>query len=145
MPDNKDATDGRDRAKVAGEEDYEVLDGLKTPVLGSNHPYRFYAEAQGGPTVGSGKMLPGKDQICTQLQQDDLAVVRWQVKMADDPSQDPWKVISDAQAFWKAKSRQKQVAALVKRHASLKYDDPNGNSFRFLLGLDGKPVAQTPQ
>ena len=119
----------------------ELLPGLKTAVLGSNHPYRFYAEAQGGSTVGSGTMLPGKDAICTELQQDDLAVVRWQVQMAKDPSQDPWRVIREAQDFWKAKAQQDRVAALVRRHGSLQYDDPAGFRFRFLLRLDGTPEA----
>jgi hypothetical protein len=117
----------------------EAATGLKTPVLGSNHPYRFYATAQGGPTVGSGKMLPGKAELCTQLQQDDLAVVRWQVEMARDPSQDPWEIIRASQAFWKAAPQQELVQALVRRHASLTYGDPEGCKFWFALGLDGKP------
>jgi hypothetical protein len=125
----------------------EILEGYRTPLLGSNHPYRFYAEAQGGATVGSGSMLSTKDDqgldrmtVCTQLQQDDLALVRWQTLMAEDPSQDPWEVIRDAQTYWKAKPQQDMVGRLVRRHASLKYDDPNGYHFRFLLDLDGNPV-----
>ncbi len=131
---------GPDKAMII-----EVIPGLKTPVLGSNHPYRFYATAQGGSTVGSGQMLPGQAirDMCVQLQQDDLAVVRWQVEMAKDPSQDPWKVIRDSQAIWKSRDKQDLVTALVNRHASLKYDDPDGYHFRFLLGLDGKPVPPT--
>ncbi len=117
----------------------EVLDGLKTPILGSNHPYRFYYQAQamdGKGEVGSGKMVPGSMESCTELQQDDLAVVRWQVKMAEDPSQDPWKVIADAQAYWKEPAQQKMVCALVKRHGSLKYKTPAGYDFWFELSLD---------
>lgn len=125
---------GPDKAMVI-----EVLPGLKTPVLGSNHPYRFYATAQGGQTVGSGILLPDKIEACTQLQQDDLAVVRWQVEMARDPSQDPWQVICESQAYWKAPAQQDLVQALVRRHGSLKYDDPEGFSFRFLLDLNGNP------
>ncbi|MCZ6766567.1 MAG: hypothetical protein O7D32_06510, partial [bacterium] len=39
----------------------EVLPEMKTPVLGSNHPYRFFWQAQaagGKGQVGSGKLLP---------------------------------------------------------------------------------------
>jgi len=117
----------------------EVIEGQKTPVLGSNHPYRFYYEAQakdGKGEVGSGKMLPGSIEICTQLQQDDLAVVRWQVQMAEDPSQDPWEVIANAQAYWKAPAQQKMVCALVKRHGSLTYKTPEGYDFWFALSLE---------
>ncbi len=119
----------------------EVIEGLKTPILGSNHPYRFYWEAQADPKygngeVGSGKMLPGSMDICTRLQQDDLAVVRWQVKMAEDPSQDPWKVIADAQAHWKDPAQQKMVCALVKRHGSLTYKTSDGYDFWFALSLE---------
>jgi len=120
-----------------------VIDGLKlkTPILGSNHPYRFYWEAQADPKygkgeVGSGKMLPGSMEICTKLQQDDLAVVRWQVKMAEDPTQDPWKVIADAQAYWKDPARKEKVCALVKRHGSLTYKTPKGYDFWFALSYE---------
>ncbi|MEY8214749.1 MAG: hypothetical protein RPR97_09735 [Colwellia sp.] len=117
----------------------EVIDGLKTPVLGSNHPFNFYYKAQaldGKGQVGSGKMLPGSESICTKLQIEDLSVVRWQVSMANDPSQDPWKVIEDAQSYWQAPEQQNLVQALVKRHASLTYDTPQGLDFWFAITLD---------
>lgn len=114
----------------------EVLEGHRTPVLGSNHPYLFYYMAQakdGAGEVGSGKMLPGQDILdaCTKLQQVDLAVVRWQVEMAKDPSQDPWQMIADCKAYWTAPGQQELVKKLVIRHGSLKYETPDGFNFWF--------------
>ena len=117
----------------------EVLPGMKTPVLGSNHPYRFFWQAQaagGKGQVGSGKLLPESWEACTELQQDDLAVVRWQVEMARDPSQDPWEVIHESQTFWKNRAQQETVCALVRRHGSLTYADPKGYEFSFPLSLE---------
>jgi len=115
------------------------VDGLKTPALGSNHPFNFYYTAQqsdGKGQVGSGIMLPGTEKRCTQLQIEDLSVVRWQVEMAKDPSQDPWQVINDAKIFWKAPEQARLVQALVIRHASLTYDTPEGLKFGFALTLE---------
>lgn len=114
----------------------EVLKGHKTPVLGSNHPYLFYYMAQakdGAGEVGSGKMLSGQEimDACVELQQVDLSVVRWQVEMAKNPSQDPWKMIADCQAYWTAPARQELVKKLVLRHGSLEYKTPEGLDFWF--------------
>lgn len=119
----------------------EVVEGLKTPVLGSNHPYNFFYQAQasdGVSKVGSGKMIDN-DKVrerCTQLQQDDLAVARWQTEMAKNPSQDPWQLIKESQEHWKAEAQQKLVQALVLRHASLTYKTDAGIDFWFALSLD---------
>ncbi len=116
-----------------------VLDGYKTPVLGSNHPYKFYYVAQqsdGEHLVGSGYLIPDKIEECIELQQEDLAVVRWQVEMAKDPSQDPWQVIAEAKAYWKESGQQRLVKALVYRHGSLTYDTPAGLKFKFALSLE---------
>ena len=141
---------GPDQAMVI-----EVLPGLKTPVLGSNHPYRFFGQAQTtrnpqpGQVIGSGQMLPGDAvmQACRSIQQDDLAVVRWQVQMANDPSLDPWDTIRESQAFWKAPEQQERVELLIKRHGSLTYDDYSPTSttvsrglvFGFRYDYDGNP------
>lgn len=129
---------GPDQAMVI-----EVLPGLKTPVLGSNHPYRFYGQAQTtrnpqpGQVIGSGQMLPGAAVMdaCRGIQQDDLAVVRWQVQMAADPSLDPWDTIREAQAYWKAPDQQGLVEILIKRHGSLTYDDYSPTSTTVSRGL----------
>lgn len=129
---------GPDQAMVI-----EVLPGLKTPVLGSNHPYRFYGQAQTtrnpqpGQVIGAGQMLPGTAVMdaCRAIQQDDLAVVRWQVQMAADPSLDPWDTIREAQAYWKAPDQQGLVEILMKRHGSLTYDDYSPTSTTVSRGL----------
>ncbi len=62
---------------------------MKTPVLGVNHPYRFYAQAQiddDDPDtgyVGSGKIVPKNCEGVVQLMKKDLAAARWQVLMAE--------------------------------------------------------------
>ncbi len=130
---------GPDQAMVI-----EVLPGLKTPVLGSNHPYRFYGAAQTtrvnpkpGQVIGSGQMLPGTDVMntCRGLQQDDLAVVRWQVQMAETPALDPWATIRKAKKFWQAPEQQELVDRLIKRHGSLTYDDYSPTSTTVSRGL----------
>ena len=81
------------------------------------------------------------------FQQDDLAVVRWQVQMANDPSLDPWDTIRESQAFWKAPEQQERVELLIKRHGSLTYDDYSPTSttvsrglvFGFRYDYDGNP------
>lgn len=130
---------GPDQAMVI-----EVLPGLKTPVLGSNHPYRFYGAAQTtrvnpkpGQVIGSGQMLPGTAVMdtCRGLQQDDLAVVRWQVQMAENPALDPWATIRKAKKFWQAPEQQELVDRLIKRHGSLTYDDYSPTSTTVSRGL----------
>lgn len=118
----------------------EVVPGKKTPVLGSNHPYRFYYTAQeAGQTeakVGSGKLLPQNCKKSIEIMKEDLAVVRWQVKMAEDPSRDPWAVNAESKEFWNKPEQERMVCALVRRHGSLFYKDPEGLEFRFNLELD---------
>ncbi|MCA9064974.1 MAG: hypothetical protein KDA96_18010 [Planctomycetaceae bacterium] len=117
----------------------EAIPGLRTPVLGSNHPYRFYYEAQasdGKSQVGSGVLLPNALGTCIELQQVDLAVVRWQCQMAQDPSQDPWQAIREAKEFWKSPDQQHMVNALVLRHGTLRYEDPDGYHFGFTMSLE---------
>ncbi len=117
----------------------EILDDLKTPVLGSNHPFNFYYKAQaynGQGQVGSGKMLPNQMDTCIKLQIEDLSVVRWQVEMAKDPSQNPWRVIKEAKEYWSSPDQEKMVNALTQRHGSLTYDTPAGLKFWFAMTLE---------
>ena len=111
---------------------------LKTPVLGSNHPYLFYAIAQiddkRGWGVGGARLVPENVDKCVGIMQDDLAVTYWQTKMADDPSQDPWLVVKEGREYWKSPEQLLDVCALIWRQASLRYDqknDPLGNHFTF--------------
>jgi hypothetical protein len=123
----------------------EILEGLKTPVLGSHHPFNFYYQIQDGGKsekdpakygVGRGESAVDRENCekAVPIMKADLAVVRWQVSMARDPSQDPWQVIKEAETFWNAPAQQRMVCALVRRHASLFYHDfPEGTRFEFKL------------
>ena len=119
---------------------------LKTPVLGSNHPYLFYALAQISSkrnwNVGCGRLVPENVAKCISVMQDDLAVTYWQVNMADNPSQDPWAVIKQGREFWKRPEQQLNVCSLIWRQASLYYkpDDPLGN--HFLFNIDNWKTAK---
>ncbi len=77
-----------------------ILPGVTTPVLGANHPYYFYAEAQGFDTVGDGKMIAAQCPAATQLMAQDLTAARWLVTMAGDPSQQPQAALAGAVHPW---------------------------------------------
>jgi hypothetical protein len=120
----------------------EILPGRKTPVLGSNHPYVFYATAQGFATVGSGRVLSEQDcRAAAKVMTTDLVVARWQKLMADDPSQDPQTVLVDCTAYWTDPSRARTVCALTRHQASLHYPDPTSLAFRFDLSLADAAAA----
>jgi hypothetical protein len=119
----------------------QILDGLKTPVLHSNHPYRFYPKAQGVNDVGKPRDTPKNVKKSRTIEIADLAVVRWQIKMAQDPSQDPWKVSEAALDYWNDDKQAPIVSALMKCHASLSYYegrkfDPEGKNFHFEIEFD---------
>ena len=125
----------------------DTADYLRTPVLGSNHPYLFFAMAQindaAGLDVGCAKLNPGNIDRCISVMQDDLAVTRWQVSMAEDPSQNPWDVINAGKQYWRHEDQLMDVCALIWRQASLYYapDDPLGNHFTFNI-TDWKEARQ---
>jgi len=112
---------------------------LRTPVLGSNHPYLFFAMAQISKSrhweVGSGKLVPENIDRCVEIMQDDLAVTYWQTKLAENPSLDPWVTIRAGRKHWQDKEQILDVCALVWKQASLTYaaDDPLGNHFTFRI------------
>lgn len=120
---------------------------LRTPVLGSNHPYLFFAIAQideaAKSNVGSARLNPKNIEKCISVMQDDLAVVRWQVQMAEVPSQNPWDRINESKTFWRNDDRLLDVCALIWRQASLYYapEDPFGNYFTFRID-DWKKAKQ---
>jgi hypothetical protein len=112
----------------------EILPGRQTAVIGANHPYVFYAAAQGFATVGSGQFLsPAACQQATGVMQGDLVVTRWQKLMADDPSSDPQAVLDDCSAYWKDPARAPEICALVQHQASLVYSDPVTLTYSFKL------------
>ncbi len=115
----------------------EIIPGLKTPVLGANHPYRFYAQAQisDDSDVGSGKIVPQQCPAVIKVMQDDLAAARWQMEMARDPSQDPKQLVQACESHWRDPAQQARVCALVQHQGSLLYPNPDSLQFQFRLSL----------
>ncbi len=114
----------------------EIVPGKKTPVLGANHPYVFYAAAQGFSTVGSGHFQSAK--ACAQavsVLTKDLIVTRWQKLMADDPSQDPAAVVADCTKYWNDPAQARTICALARHQGSLYYADPTSLQFVFKTSL----------
>lgn len=115
----------------------EIIPGKKTAVLGSNHPYVFYASAQGFETVGSGHFKSQGDcQAAAKVMKTDLIVARWQKVMAEDPSQNPQTVLNDCTAYWSDPARAAEICALVQHQGSLSYPDPNSLKFQFNVSLE---------
>jgi hypothetical protein len=114
----------------------EIVPGKKTAILASNHPYMFYATAQGFATVGSGEITPSKVGAVMKNMIKDLVVGRWQVKMADDPSRDPFETLGECQEYWAEPARNAAISALVLHQGSLLYPDPNSLQFTFKWSLE---------
>jgi hypothetical protein len=115
----------------------EILPGRKTPVLGANHPYVFYAAAQGFATVGSGRF--SSSEACAQATDvmiKDLVVTRWQALMAEHPDRSPEAVLADCARYWNDPARAGQVCALTRHQASLYYADPTSLEFTFSTSMD---------
>lgn len=119
-----------------------IIPGKKTPVLAANHPYRFYAAGQISETnpkeyfVGCGKLVPDnernpKDATPESIMKADLASARWQILMAEDPSQCPKKLIDSCIEYWEDETQLTQVNQLVAHQGSLFYPDPNSESLEF--------------
>jgi hypothetical protein len=116
----------------------EIVPGKKTAVLGANHPYLFYWQAQSAGTsvnVGSGKILPANCDKAAKLMTQDLIVARWQKVMADDPSQDPQAVLADATRYWNDPAQAGTICALVQHEGSLLYPDPKALDFEFSMSM----------
>lgn len=117
----------------------EIIPGKKTPVLGVNHPYRFYAQAQiddKDPStgyVGSGKIVPKNCEGVVALMKKDLAAARWQALMAENPTLDPQALIQECEAYWDAPERMEEVCKLVMHEGSLLY--PHLPALDFTYGL----------
>lgn len=115
----------------------EILPGRQTPVLGANHPYVFYAAAQGFATVGSGRFASA--DACAQangVMIKDLIVTRWQALMAEHPTEKPGDVLDDCTTYWNSPAQAGQVCALTRHQASLYYADPTSLAFTFPTSLD---------
>ncbi|HZI04186.1 MAG TPA: hypothetical protein VEZ71_09205 [Archangium sp.] len=123
---------------VLGTSTAELIPGRKTPVLGVNHPYRFYFDAQSGPStgqvIGSGRLGPYR-QLAQLIMVQDLIAARWQLQMAADPSLDPSAVLEECVAYWQSPKRQAEVCAQVLHQGSLITEGPQGDRFRFGMSL----------
>ncbi len=117
----------------------EIVPGKKTRVLSTNHPYRFYAQAQIDDKqpdkyyVGCGEIAPGHLDSVIALMKDDLAAAHWQVQMSNDPSQDPQVVLDAGIDYWRDANRTDQVRQLVEHQGSLFYPDPKALEFSFKI------------
>lgn len=109
-----------------------IVGSAVTPVLATNHPYKFYAVAQGGSSVGSGK-ITGDPAKIRSLMLSDLSAARWQVTMAADPTRDPAATLAACNAYWNDPAQQQLVADLIAHQGSLYYPNPNALSFEFLV------------
>ena len=111
----------------------------ETAVLGANHPYHFFAQAQIDPQknrwVGSGQLGPGCRGAQILMVQDLIAAC-WQVAMANAPATNPGAQLNECTSTWTQPAKANQVCAYVRRQGSLKYDDPQGYKFSFPTSLD---------
>jgi hypothetical protein len=114
----------------------EIVSGLTTPVLAANHPYYFYAQAQGFKTVGSGKLLPANCAGAQKIMVQDLIAAGWQLSMAFDPTQDPASVLKTYTTLWTDPSFAAIVCTLVQHQASLFYPTGNPATFTFQLSIE---------
>lgn len=114
----------------------EIVPGQRTPVVSANHPYVFYAQAQGFPTVGSGHYFSAAAcQGATAIMRGDLAITRWQKLMADDPSQPPQDVLTACTTYWNDSARAAEVCALARHQASLFYSDPVSLAYEYRISI----------
>ena len=113
----------------------EIVPGLQTPVLGANHPYYFYAQAQGFTTVGDGKMIPANCAAAQAIMQQDLIAARWQIVMAADPSQDSQAALDACTVYWQAAAQAAAICAMVQHEGTLFYPTGNPATFTFNTSL----------
>jgi|GEM_PF-4234970 len=71
-----------------------IISGMTTPVLGADHPYYFYAQAQRFNIVGDGTMIAANCPSARAIMIQDLVAAWWQMVMASDPSQNPQTVLA---------------------------------------------------
>ena len=113
-----------------------IVDGAKTPVLATHHPYDFYACSQGFATVGGGYI---SSQGCVEaagIMISDLAAARWQKRMAEDPSQNPQTVLDECTAYWSADAQQATVCQHVRHQGSLDDQDRVSLAFKFRESME---------
>ncbi len=113
----------------------EIVPGLQTAVLAANHPYYFYAEAQGFDTVGDGTMIPANCRSAQKLMMQDLVAARWQLMMAEDPSLDPQNALASCTSFWSDPAQAATICAMVQHEGTLFYPTGTPAVFTFKTSL----------
>lgn len=112
-----------------------IVPGMTTPVLGANHPYYFYAQAQGFDTVGDGTMIAANCPSAGAIMIQDLIAARWQMMMASDPSQNPQTVLAACTAYWNTPPQAPAICALVQHEGTLFYPTGTPAVFTFKTSL----------
>ncbi|SLN45013.1 hypothetical protein PEL8287_02302 [Roseovarius litorisediminis] len=145
---------GGDMVKVNVPVCAEIVPGLKTWIIGANHPYNFYwtAQADSDPekgSVGDGEMNlahcasppseGGKSAV--DLMQGDLITTRWQKDMAGNPSMDGNMVLRAAQAHWTNPENDNMRCALTQSQATLLYTNKEQTTFTFRVGVEDAAKA----
>lgn len=97
----------------------QVVPGMQTPVLGANHPYYFYAQAQGFTTVGDGSMIAATCPAAQTIMVQDLIAARWRMIMAANSAQDPQLVLAACTAYWNAPAQAAAICALLQHEGTL--------------------------
>ena len=112
-----------------------IVPGTTTPVLGANHPYYFYAQAQGFDTVGDGTMIAANCPTAQAIMVQDLIAARWQIAMANDPSQNPQAVLAECTAYWNSPAQAPTICAMVQHEGTLFYPTGTPAVFTFNTSL----------
>ncbi len=113
----------------------EIVPGLQTPVLGANHPYYFYATAQGFNTVGDGTMIPSQCAAAGAIMIQDLIAARWQILMGADPSQDSNACLQQCTQFWNSSPQAQTICAMVQHEGTLFYPGGTPDVFTFKISM----------
>ena len=114
-----------------------VLRGKTTAVLAANHPYRFYATAQGFDTIGCGNMSHGDCVTAVMVMQADLISARWQMLMAQNPAQDTQAVLASCKQYWSDPAQAGTICGMVQHEGSLYYKEQgNPSDWTFSLSLE---------
>lgn len=136
----KQFIDGQDNLGVNEVHVIEILKGWKTPIIGSNHPYRFYAQAQKNQLdkyrkVGNGRLnMDACKNGLPDVMRDDLITTDWTLKMVDDPL-NPETLLAKVREFWHGSDGANTLCALTRSQSTLFYTDEEEILFKFVLNM----------
>ena len=111
-----------------------IVSGLTTPILGSTHPYHFYAQAQidgaQGGYIGCGHMGRGC-RLAEMLMRQDMITARWQGSMALNAGADPFETQFRATDWALDASMDAAACALTQHQGSLYYASKTDLNFSY--------------